>query len=263
MLRTENHHASRAIVSTVLAAAILAAPAAAAESFVDGWEDGTTSCWVGNTIDTELVVETEQGNPGGWIRSYPTDGPGQAGLSTTKPEVLGNWITSGVSGLAVDARGVISVPTVAGFRVRESGVSNGWYYAVDVEQITETWSTVEAPIDPTWNDEEAIAAGWVKIGENDPGWEATLASHFQLSFRAFSGVPGFEMGYDNFRVTFDGPSCTADINQDATVDVEDLIILLAGWDVCNCCPHDVNRDRMINFGDLVPLLGQWGPCPTK
>jgi len=51
----------------------------------------------------------------------------------------------------------------------------------------------------------------------------------------------------------------ADINGDGTVDVLDLIELLAAWGECTGdCPADLTGDGMVDVLDLLAVLGQWG-----
>ncbi len=60
------------------------------------------------------------------------------------------------------------------------------------------------------------------------------------------------------------PHCTGDINIDGTVDVLDLLALLAAWGDCprrpNDCPADIWPDGEVDVLDLLQLLSQWGPC---
>jgi spore coat protein A len=59
--------------------------------------------------------------------------------------------------------------------------------------------------------------------------------------------------------------CPADINDDRTVDVTDLLDLLAAWGGCPAppasCPEDTNEDGQVDVTDLLALLAAWGPCP--
>jgi len=55
-------------------------------------------------------------------------------------------------------------------------------------------------------------------------------------------------------------TCTADINGDGTVDVADLLELIAAWGHSNS-PADVNNDGLVDVSDLLELVGSWGICP--
>ena len=55
--------------------------------------------------------------------------------------------------------------------------------------------------------------------------------------------------------------CTADTNDDETVNVTDLLLLLANWGSCSQpCSPDLNLDAAVNVTDLLTLLANWGTC---
>ncbi len=60
-------------------------------------------------------------------------------------------------------------------------------------------------------------------------------------------------------------SCPADIepigNVDGSVNVTDLLALLAAWGPNPGHPADINDDGNVNVTDLLALLGAWGVCP--
>ena len=53
-----------------------------------------------------------------------------------------------------------------------------------------------------------------------------------------------------------------DTNGDGTVNVLDLLELLAEWNTCSdcCLAADVNGNLVVNVTDLLALLANWG-CP--
>lgn len=63
-------------------------------------------------------------------------------------------------------------------------------------------------------------------------------------------------------------NCPGDCNGDDTVNVDDLLVLLAAWGACpqdipgggpfSTCPADLNYDAMVNVDDLLILLSHWG-----
>jgi hypothetical protein len=64
-------------------------------------------------------------------------------------------------------------------------------------------------------------------------------------------------------LTRPAPPCLADINDDAMVNVLDLLSLLGAWGPCPPpCPQDLNDDGQVNVLDLLLLLDMWGPCPV-
>ncbi len=60
----------------------------------------------------------------------------------------------------------------------------------------------------------------------------------------------------------DGPPCPADLNDDGSVDVPDLLILLGFWGPCEkVCLGDFDDSGDVDVKDLLFLLGNWGACP--
>ena len=60
------------------------------------------------------------------------------------------------------------------------------------------------------------------------------------------------------------PPCIADINNDGSVNGNDLAIMLSGWGDCvfgGQCDADLNSDGLVNGNDLTTLLSGWGICP--
>jgi len=56
------------------------------------------------------------------------------------------------------------------------------------------------------------------------------------------------------------PPCLADINHDDTVDVDDLMALIADWGPCGECAADLNNDSYVGADDLLLVLAAWGSC---
>jgi hypothetical protein len=49
-----------------------------------------------------------------------------------------------------------------------------------------------------------------------------------------------------------------DLNGDGVVDVNDLLIIIAGWGACaGDCPADLNGDGVVNVVDILALLSYW------
>ena len=60
------------------------------------------------------------------------------------------------------------------------------------------------------------------------------------------------------------PACNADINNDGSVDGNDLATMLSGWGGCvlgGQCDADLNSDGVVDGNDLTTLLSGWGICP--
>jgi len=53
-----------------------------------------------------------------------------------------------------------------------------------------------------------------------------------------------------------------DLNEDGSVGVSDLLILLGFWGPCGpVCLGDLDGDENVGVSDLLILLANWGPCP--
>jgi len=58
------------------------------------------------------------------------------------------------------------------------------------------------------------------------------------------------------------PTCAADFNHDGTVNVNDLLAVIADWGAAACNPTDLNGDGAVNVSDLLQVIGSWGSCPA-
>ncbi len=52
-----------------------------------------------------------------------------------------------------------------------------------------------------------------------------------------------------------------DLDNSVSVDVFDLLTLLACWGACVDCAADFDGNGSVGVSDLLALLGNWGPCP--
>ncbi|MCI0677269.1 MAG: dockerin type I domain-containing protein, partial [Phycisphaerales bacterium] len=55
-------------------------------------------------------------------------------------------------------------------------------------------------------------------------------------------------------------ACPTDINADGTVNVIDLLAVIAAWGATSG-PADINSDGVVNIIDLLAVISAWGPCP--
>jgi hypothetical protein len=55
--------------------------------------------------------------------------------------------------------------------------------------------------------------------------------------------------------------CSADLDSDGTVDVNDLLDLLGRWAIGACA--DVSGDAVMDSDDFLYLVGSWGPCAAN
>jgi len=59
--------------------------------------------------------------------------------------------------------------------------------------------------------------------------------------------------------------CIADTNCDGSVNVTDLLAIIAAWGPCPpapaLCPADINNSGDVNVADLLAVITGWGKCP--
>ncbi|MHC4710073.1 MAG: proprotein convertase P-domain-containing protein, partial [Planctomycetota bacterium] len=248
-----------------------------------GADQGTLNSWAlrmspvaGDCPTPQLVhafpLETNPGwtTEGQWAWGQPTGGGGASG----NPDP-----TSGHTGLYV-----------YGYNLNGDYPDNMPEYhltstAIDCSEITGTrlrfwrWLGVEQPAyDHAFVRVSNDGTSWVTVWENtgsiaDSAW--TLQS-FDVSGVA-DGQPTvyvrWTMGQTDGSVRYCGwnlddveiwgvlPSCSGDINEDGTVNVEDFLAMIAEWGPCPGCASDLDGDGSVNVTDFLDLLAAWGPCP--
>lgn len=103
----------------------------------------------------------------------------------------------------------------------------------------------------------APAAGQTGL---EPGYEYRIRPTANLRCD-IAGEPPVQWQQD-YIFSVQLPQCVGDLNNDNTVDVGDLLLLLASWGPVGSQPAaDLNGDGVVDVGDLLMLLGNWGPCP--
>jgi hypothetical protein len=182
----------------VLVGATLAAEEPCPPFAAEGWDGGTPNGWVG-TAGSAITVPMTGGNPGGYLRA---DNSGLAAAQTSDPPWIGDWGAANIARITFDfiyATADLNLPHV---RVRESGSTSGWYFRVEQIGVNDgQWHHYEVPVDPSWTDQEAEAAGWTDGGAPNISFAATVASVgiVQLGATVLSGTEA--LGIDNFTLT--------------------------------------------------------------
>ena len=58
------------------------------------------------------------------------------------------------------------------------------------------------------------------------------------------------------------PNTAGDVNADGSVDLDDLLLVIANWGNCDDCPPactgDANNDCQVNLTDLLEVIANWG-----
>jgi hypothetical protein len=90
--------------------------------------------------------------------------------------------------------------------------------------------------------------------DND-GYDDLLMITDTIAFRSTGAV-----GSTQTVVNDHSAGCFADFNEDGTVNVQDLLTLIAAWGP-GTGNEDLNGDGTVNVADLLLLIGAWGECP--
>ncbi|MCP3902619.1 MAG: hypothetical protein GY715_03200 [Planctomycetes bacterium] len=53
--------------------------------------------------------------------------------------------------------------------------------------------------------------------------------------------------------------CSADLNGNADVGFDDILLIIAAWG-CTSCPEDVSGNGIVDFADILEAIAQFGPC---
>ncbi|MCI0364905.1 MAG: dockerin type I domain-containing protein [Phycisphaerales bacterium] len=124
-------------------------------------------------------------------------------------------------------------------------------YAFDIDGATLRaliwrWPDFE-PID--LNTLIAPESGWILQSAQSINHDGTIAGY------------GIRPGLSGRRAFLLQPINTADVTDDAVVNVADLLAVISAWGQCADaipCPADLSGDGMVNVVDLLELISQWG-----
>ena len=99
------------------------------------------------------------------------------------------------------------------------------------------------------------------------GEGATLAGSVLLQGANTSGetwqrdVPSFTIDPDGVSDAIPQVACSADIDSDGEVNVNDLLALLASWSTGACA--DISGDARVDQDDFLYMVGTWGSCSSE
>lgn len=97
------------------------------------------------------------------------------------------------------------------------------------------------------------------------GQSVQLNWHFyniHWDFVPYLGMQISSIAVKRIAIVCDQPvPCLGDLNDDGSVDVSDMLLLLNQWGVCESCVADLNADGSVDVSDLLLLFGMWGSCP--
>jgi predicted outer membrane repeat protein len=87
------------------------------------------------------------------------------------------------------------------------------------------------------------------------GYDDLLMITDTIAFRSAGAVGSTQTIVNDHTI-----GCYGDFNADGTVNVQDLLTLIAAWGPGNGA-EDLNEDGTVNVADLLLLIGVWGECP--
>jgi hypothetical protein len=122
-----------------------------------------------------------------------------------------------------------------------------------------SWSSPQLVADvQTWVNDPTGNFGWMLRGnelEEYTSRRYATREHLDLAIRPM------------LTVEFAPPQvCAGDLNDDQTVNVQDLLAVINAWGACPqpcppSCSADINGDCIANVQDLLAVINAWGACP--
>jgi hypothetical protein len=72
-------------------------------------------------------------------------------------------------------------------------------------------------------------------------------------------------GSGTLQISYEQPTCAADVNGDSLVDVQDVLAVIGQWGACpdGGCPADVDQDGEVDADDLMAVVIAWGACDAE
>jgi len=91
---------------------------------------------------------------------------------------------------------------------------------------------------------------------NGDGFDDLLMITDSVTFRSSVDIIGSTQTVLNTYIQ----TCQGDIDEDGTVDVADILIVIANWGDSGG-PADLNNDGTVDVADILILIAAWGDCP--
>jgi hypothetical protein len=91
---------------------------------------------------------------------------------------------------------------------------------------------------------------------NGDGFDDLLMITDSVTFRSSVDIVGSTQTVLNTYIQ----TCQGDIDEDGTVDVADILIVIANWGASGG-PADLNNDGTVDVADILILIAAWGECP--
>jgi len=154
-----------------------------------------------------LVIEPSEGNPDYYL--FGSTETGRVRAYTTSTQFTGNWAAAGIAAISYDVRNL----STNGFSFQTSlslyGGGGGWGYPAGHAWIQpdDGWTTIVAPFDPTWTDQQAEAAGWWNQTTSEHPFSEVVQDIYELDVYIYQSNRHF--GIDNVGSTVPEPSTLA------------------------------------------------------
>lgn len=201
------------------------------------------------TLPTLLTTQTGQG----FLNSpFGGDGPPSQMLLDKHPEL--NWdtfVTIGPAVYANDQPGsdlVMFDPGWPGLQDDPIVIENGsWYVLLANTDVGRAGN---------YPDLRVRMARLVIDTDCNPGIIVGRVNIFYLNAdNGGEATPVYDIGFGALQ-----PPCPADLTYDYSVDILDLLVLLAAWGTDPVGPPDFDCDGTVGILDLLELLADWGWC---
>jgi hypothetical protein len=165
---------------------------------IEEWDGGDPNGWVGSA-GSAVTVPLTGGHPGGYLQA---ENDLLVAAQTSAAPWAGDWVVPGIARITFDLIFPTADLTAPHVRLRRDGGTNGWYFSLGAIGINDgQWHHHEVPVNPSWTDQEAEAAGWSEAAGVHVSFAETLTGVGIVQVGA-SSLGGIQvLGIDNFTLT--------------------------------------------------------------
>ena len=195
--------------STALLAMVSTPALGATLGAVETW-DSDLADWQQGTTASVAVHAANGGNPDGHLQVRRDLGEAffDVGAQTdSSADFIGDYAAANIGQISVDLNFMTSNITDAQLRFRRNAVENGWRISLTDQFLPDnTWNTYSVLFDPTWTDQQATDAGWIKDDPTVPSFADVFADVGRTEVRLSSTNESTLFGIDNFALNVPEPS---------------------------------------------------------
>ena len=125
--------------------------------------------------------------------------------------------------------------------------------------VNNSYGQCDAPSGPFV---EVAAGAYHSLGLRPDGsvpcWGISSPARLQcVNVRSLAVAAGHDHS-DSVAIVDTSEPCAEDLNDDQSVDVADLIVVISGWGPCGSpCDEDLKQDGTVGFQDLSQILSAW------